>query len=127
LDPLSLIINSTLGGVFCFSRQYEKSIEQCKNTLAMDSNFWLALFFLAISYEACGRSAEAIPPLQRALAAIQRNPMVVGALGHAYAVAGRNQEAAQSLQELRAISDRGYTSPVSLLATFVRPFRSTQT
>jgi tetratricopeptide (TPR) repeat protein len=114
LDPLSLIINSTLGGVFCFSRQYEKAIEQCHNTLEMDSTFWLALFFLAVSHEACGRSAEAIPPLQQALAATQRNPMVIGALGHAYATAGRNQEATQLLQELRTISDRGYTSPVNL-------------
>jgi eukaryotic-like serine/threonine-protein kinase len=114
LDPLSLIINSVLGGVFCFARQYEKAIEQCRNTLAMDSNYWLALFFLALSYEACGKSAEAIAPLQQALAGIHKNPMVIGALGHAYATAGRKPEAEQLLLELRALSDRGYTSPVNL-------------
>jgi serine/threonine protein kinase/tetratricopeptide (TPR) repeat protein len=114
LDPLSLIINSVLGGVFCFARQYEKALEQCRNTLAMDSNYWLALFFLALSYEACGKSVEAIAPLQQALAGIHKNPMVIGALGHAYATAGRRPEAEQLLLELRALSNRGYTSPVNL-------------
>ena len=114
LDPLSLIINSVLGGVFYFARQYEKAIEQCRNTLAMDSNYWLALFFLALSSEACGKSAEAIAPLQQALAGAHKNPMVIGALGHAYATAGRKPEAEQLLLELRTLSDRGYTSPVNL-------------
>ena len=114
LDPLSLIINSVLGGIFFFARQYEKAIEQCRNTLAMDSNYWLALFFLALSSEACGKSAEAIAPLQQALAGTHKNPMVIGALGHAYATVGRKPEAEQLLLELRALSDRGYTSPVNL-------------
>jgi serine/threonine protein kinase/tetratricopeptide (TPR) repeat protein len=114
LDPLSLIINSVMGGVFYFARQYEKAIEQCRSTLAMDSNYWLALFFLALSYEACGKSAEAIPPLQQASSGTHKNPMVIGALGHAYAAAGRKAEAEQLLSELRALSDRGYTSPVNL-------------
>ena len=114
LDPLSLIINSVLSGVFYFARQYEKAIEQCRNTLAMDSNYWLALFFLALSSEACGKSAEAIAPLQQALAGAHKNPMVIGALGHAYATAGRKPEAEQLLLELRTLSDRGYTSPVNL-------------
>jgi eukaryotic-like serine/threonine-protein kinase len=114
LDPLSLIINSVLGGVFYFARQYEKAIEQCRNTLAMDSNYWLALFFLALSSEASGKSAEAIAPLQQALAGAHKNPMLVGALGHAYATAGRKPEAEQLLLELRALSDRDYTSPVNL-------------
>jgi serine/threonine protein kinase/tetratricopeptide (TPR) repeat protein len=114
LDPLSLIINSVLGGIFCFARQYEKAIEQCRNTLAMDSNYWLALFFLALSYEACGKSPEAIAPLQQALAGLHKNPMVIGALGHACATAGRKPEAEQLLLELRALSGRGYTSPVNL-------------
>ena len=117
LDPLSLIINSVLGGVFCFARQYEKAIEQCRNTLAMDSNYWLALFFLALSYEACGKSAEAIAPLQQASAGTHKNAMVIGALGHAYATTGRKPEAEQLLLELRELSDRGYTSPVNLALT----------
>jgi tetratricopeptide (TPR) repeat protein len=114
LDPLSLIINSVLGGVFFFARQYQRAIEQCRNTLAMESNYWLALFFLALSYEASGTSAEAIAPLQRASAGTYKNAMVIGALGHAYATAGRKSDAEQSLLELRALSDRGYTSPVNL-------------
>src|SRR5207237_103543 len=114
LDPLSLIINSVLSGVFYFARQYEKAIEQGRNTLAMDSNYWLALFFLALSSEASGKSAEAIAPLQQALAGAHKNPMLIGALGHAYATAGRTPEAEQLLVELRGRSDRGYTSPVNL-------------
>ena len=37
--------------------------------------------------------------------------MILSALGHAYAVAGRTQEARNELQELRLISKRHYVSP----------------
>ena len=48
-DPLSLTINAVLGGMFCFARKYDLSIEQCHKTLEMDGHFWPALKFLGIS------------------------------------------------------------------------------
>ena len=39
LDPLSLTINQTVGGVFYAKRQYDQAIEQLRRTLEMDQNF----------------------------------------------------------------------------------------
>ncbi|MGH9841880.1 MAG: tetratricopeptide repeat protein, partial [Blastocatellia bacterium] len=46
LDPLSLVINTHLGLLLHFSRQYDLAIEQYQITLEMDPNFALAHFYL---------------------------------------------------------------------------------
>jgi TolB-like protein/Tfp pilus assembly protein PilF len=114
LDPLSLTINSVLGGMLCFGRQYDQSIEQCLSTLEMHKDFWLALYFVGLAYECRGEVDKAIAAFQHAATAAQRNPMVLAGLGHAYASAGRRSEAKALLDELRALSRDAYTSPVNL-------------
>jgi len=114
LDPLSLTINSVLGGMLCFSRRYDQAIEQCCTTLDMHKEFWLALYFLGLAYECRGDTNEAIAAFQHAATSAERNPMVLAGLGHAYAKAGRANEAMALLEELRALSRGGYTSPVNL-------------
>jgi serine/threonine protein kinase/Tfp pilus assembly protein PilF len=114
LDPLSLTINSVLGGMLCFGRQYDQSIEQCCSTLDMHKDFWLALYFLGLAYECRGETSESIVAFQHATTAAERNPMVLAGLGHAYAKAGKTSEAMGLLEELRALSRRSYTSPVNL-------------
>ena len=39
LDPLSLIINTSLGWQYVYARQYEKAIEQCRKTVEMEPGF----------------------------------------------------------------------------------------
>jgi tetratricopeptide (TPR) repeat protein len=41
----------------------------------------------------------------------ERNPQLIGALGHAYALAGERDKALKALAELRARSKQSYISP----------------
>jgi len=114
LDPLSPIINSVLAGMLCFGGQYDQAIEQCQCTLEMHKEFWLALYFLGLSHECRGEFDQAVSAFQRSAVAAQKNPMTLGGLGHSYARAGKKSEATNLLNELRALSERSYTSPVNL-------------
>jgi serine/threonine protein kinase len=114
LDPLSLTINSVLGGMLCFARQYDHAIEQCRATLEMHSDFWLALYFLGLAYECQGEGDAAIEAFEHAADAAKRNPMVLGGLGHAYSSAGDKYRAMELLNELKNLTETSYTSPVNL-------------
>jgi eukaryotic-like serine/threonine-protein kinase len=114
LDPLSLTINSVLGGMLCFARQYDRAVEQCRNTLEMHNDFWLALYFLGLTYESQGDLDQAIDAFEQAAKSAKRNPMVLGALGHSYARGGKLADATNLLDELRVLSQESYTSPVNL-------------
>ena len=47
LDPLSLIIQATLGRHgYYFARRYDQAIAQLQKTLDMDDDFWVARFWL---------------------------------------------------------------------------------
>jgi adenylate cyclase len=50
LDPLSLIINATVGQEFYYAREYDLAIEQLRKTLALDSNFAHAHRLLGEAY-----------------------------------------------------------------------------
>ncbi len=111
LDPLSLVINVTVGYTFYFDRQYDQVIEQERKTLDLDPSFPGAHYCLGLAYEQKGMFAEAIAEFQRAIT-LERNPMYIGALGHAYAVAGRRGEARRLLGDLTDLSKRRYVDPV---------------
>ncbi len=112
LDPLSLIINAVLAGMFYFDRQYDLAIEQCRKTLEMERDFWPALFFLGLTYEQMEALPIALAALQDGVTASHRAPMMLGALGHAYASAGNHDEAQKVLDELGGLSQRRYGSPI---------------
>ena len=117
-DPLSLTINAVLGGMFCFARKYDLSIEQCEKTLEMDSHFWPALKFLGISQLQMGNLREAEAVLERGVRDSEDNPMMVAALGHAYAIAGKPARAEELLANLNTRSPHGYVP--SLCSAFIQ-------
>jgi TolB-like protein/DNA-binding winged helix-turn-helix (wHTH) protein/Tfp pilus assembly protein PilF len=101
LDPLSPIINTTLGEHLYFSRRYDEAATQIKKTLEIDPDFHLARYLLGLTYEQKGLYGEAISEFQKARdLAGTKAQLPVAALGHAYAVTGREHEARQVLGEL---------------------------
>ncbi len=58
LDPLSLIINSTMGNLYYYKRDYAKAEEYQRKTLEMDPNFQLAQEFLLNELEQEGKYDE---------------------------------------------------------------------
>ena len=108
VDPLSLTINSVVGWMLYFDRQYDRAIEQEKKTLEMDSNFALSYRYRGMAYEQKGMYAEAIADLQKAVTLSGTRTTVLGALGHAYAIAGRKSEARKVLDDVVQLRARGY-------------------
>ena len=108
VDPLSLTINSVVGWMLYFDRQYDRAIEQEKKTLEMDPNFVLSYHYRGMAYEQKGMYPEAIADLQNAVTLSGSRTTVLGPLGHAYAIAGRRSEARKVLDEVMQLRARAY-------------------
>ncbi|HSE98470.1 MAG TPA: tetratricopeptide repeat protein, partial [Blastocatellia bacterium] len=114
IDPLSLPINSSMAAAFYYSRQYDRSIEQCQRVLEMDTHFYWAHVGLARAYEQTGLFDDAITESEKALEISQENMLVLAALGRIYAVAGRREAAQDVLRSLIAKAESHLASPYSI-------------
>jgi serine/threonine-protein kinase len=117
-DPLSLTINAVLGGMFCFAREYDLAIEQCKKTLEMDEHFWPALKFFGLSCLGKGAFDAALAAFEKGVASSGKNSLMLATLGHAYAVAGMRDRAEELLQDLRKLEPRAYVP--SICSAFIQ-------
>ena len=71
-DPLSLVINANLGGVYYNARRYDQAIEQCRKTLEIGSNFVVAQARLLDTYEQTGMFEQAIAVRQQGFGEVDR-------------------------------------------------------
>lgn len=118
LDPLSLIINDSLGSRLLYARKYDRAAEQLSKTLEIDRNFAQARHTLGDTYLQMGTFAEAFRELQQSRQ-LDDNPWVVASLGHAYAVSGRKDEARQLLAELKERSKQSRVPPEEVARIYV--------
>jgi eukaryotic-like serine/threonine-protein kinase len=114
LDPLDLEMNAHLAWHHYMARQFDQTIEQCLQTIAMDPNFHETQWFLGWAYAQTGEYAKAVDAFQKAIALSGGSPEMKAELGYAYAVSGKNDEARKILDELKELSEREYVSPFCL-------------
>src|SRR5438128_2232527 len=114
LDPLSLVVSTTLGLRLYLERHYDQAVLEFRKVLTLDENFVMAHYFLGQTYEQQGKQVEAVASLERAVTLTSRGPEELAVLGHAHAVSGRVAEARKILEELSQASVRRYVSPVLL-------------
>ncbi|HEY0546494.1 MAG TPA: protein kinase [Pyrinomonadaceae bacterium] len=110
LDPLSLEITADLGLSFFFAREYDLAIEQFRKALEMDQNFIWAHFFTGWAFEQQGLIDEAIAEYERA-GQVGDAMVIKAALGHAYAMGGRRDEAQAILAESGEAAEGKHLSP----------------
>jgi TolB-like protein/DNA-binding winged helix-turn-helix (wHTH) protein/Tfp pilus assembly protein PilF len=111
LDPLSLIINSSLGNRLYFARKYSQAIDHLQRTLQLDPDFVMAHMDLGRVYEAEGQYGEAITVYARVAKVAADWPAATASLARASARAGRHAEARRMLSELQALASRAYVPP----------------
>jgi len=119
LDPLSLIINRTVGTISFWARDYDQAMVAAKKTLEIDPNFPPAHEDLAAIYGMKGRYEEAITEMNKAIAVNGRLPHYVAALGHIHAISGHKVEAHKMLDELLAREKTEHVSPADIALVYV--------
>jgi TolB-like protein len=112
LEPLSLPIRTSYAGASWLGRQWEQSIEQSKKILDLDPGFILGRWALARHYDAIGMAELAIASAQEAVE-VSRGTLLffIADLGHAYASAGKKEEALGILHRLTETRKQRYVDP----------------
>ncbi len=119
LDPLSISINFSLGWRLYMARQYDRAIQQLRNTLEMDPSYELPHLVLGLSYAQKGDFDLAIPELRKAVELSHGTPLMISALANAYARSGNKAEAEKLLTELISRSNKQYVSPYYFAVVYV--------
>ena len=111
LDPLSLIINKNVGWVAYFARQYDRAVLESRRALELDPGFGLAYSVLGLAYEQKGMLKDAVETQETQVRLLHREPGALLELGHAYATAGRVDDARKILAELEERARARYVPP----------------
>ena len=120
LDPLSLIINNTIGLIYFWERRYDQAIEHYRRTLELDPSFVLAHSSLGSAYEQKGMHQEAVEEYLRAMALSGEKPEWIAELEKAYAVSGFPGYLQKRLEQLKELARREYIPPFAFAAGYAR-------
>ena len=118
LNPLSPIINTWVGLRHYFAGDYATAIEEIQSALELKQDFAPGHWHLGWAYEQAGQFEAAIASAERALI-IDDNPIHLASLGHAYAMAGNDDEARRILEELRQTSEARHVSAYHTAVIYV--------
>ena len=99
------------------SRHYDEAIEQLRQTIDMDPNFQWAHRNLAWAYEQKKMYGAAITELQK-VRVLSNGEAGLYALGHAYAVAGKKNEALEIIEQLHTRSKSKFVAASSFAVVY---------
>jgi TolB-like protein/DNA-binding winged helix-turn-helix (wHTH) protein/Flp pilus assembly protein TadD len=118
LDPIAVSGND-IAGILFFSRRYDEDERELRSFLAMHPDDAGALWDLGFALIAKGQPEAAVPALEKALAASNRSPGVIGVLIRAYAHAGRRTDALRLLAELKRRKQAGYVPAAAFVNAYL--------
>jgi Flp pilus assembly protein TadD len=108
LDPLSPIINASVGWVLFWQGHNDQAIAAFRTVLELAPNFANAHLGLCQTYAMTERFNEAIAEAQTVRKLVGNNPFGLSDLGYAYGISGRVNEARKVLDGLTSFSQQGY-------------------
>ncbi len=111
LDPLSPIINTSLGVTLMSAGEYGSGFELLKRTFELAPTFPEPHLWVSKAYGSRGLYAEAMSEAQQAASYSGRAPRYVAGVGDALAAAGKRAEAHNIIDELVRSSKSGHVSP----------------
>ena len=112
LDPLSLPISAGIGRVLDLARRPSDAIAQYERTIDVDPSFAAVYFDLSIALRHVGRWGDAFEAARRAVALAPAKPSYRGNLAISWVQTGHPNDAQQEFNELAALAQRTYVSPV---------------
>jgi serine/threonine-protein kinase len=114
LDPLALVIRTSVGMASYFAGQYDEAARDLSKTIELDGGFGMAHFFLGATYTEQARYGAARRHLDTAMRLSGRTPEMLAALGYLNGVSGNARAARQVLKELGQLARVRYVSPARL-------------
>jgi tetratricopeptide (TPR) repeat protein len=101
LDPLSTSANVAVAEILYLSRNYDEAIKEYSKNLDLNPNDPAVYYFLAWPYEQKEMFEKSLALLEKAVTLSEAAPVYLSALGHAYALAGKRDEALKILEQLQ--------------------------
>jgi tetratricopeptide (TPR) repeat protein len=118
LDPLALGIATGVGLSHYYGRSYDDAIAAFDKALEMNSKFPLALFDKGLALVQKKNFKEALQNFDQALAIRPNDAGGIAQRAHAYAVAGRRQDALAAIAQLEKLSGERYVSPYTFALVY---------
>ena len=118
LDPLSLVIKTSLGMTSYFAGHYERALQELSSAIELDESFVLARVFRGHTYTRLSRREEALGEFEEAIRLSGRSPDVLAAVGYMRGFSGDSDGARSILAELGDLSQRRYVSPTLLAQVY---------
>jgi TolB-like protein len=111
-DPRRLVaVHATRAQALYFGRAYDRAITECRKAQQLESGNAMLHYIIGRSYMRMGKQDEAIAELKAASGAPGDFPLADAALGLAYAVSGKLDEAQQIGARFRETMARRYIPP----------------
>lgn len=110
-DPHRLVaVHATRALAYYFGRQFQQSVDECARGLQLDPKHFMLHYIKGRSHMRLAEEAKAIEEL-KAAAAPGEVPLVDAALGLAYAVVGRLDEAKKMAETFKSVVASRYIPP----------------
>jgi len=100
LEPGSSDVALNVAAHFYYAREPDRTIEITQKIIAADPKSAAGRRLLGVAYEQKGELEQALTLLQEAVPLSRNNSMYLGALGHAYGLAGMKTEARKVLKQM---------------------------
>ncbi len=120
LDPLSPWNDVNLVAWWLFQGRPGKALEESGRARQRNPTLWIVPWLMGFARLSLGQPSQAASELEAALKLLQpeRPAAVLGALGQAYGLAGRQADALNILAEMEQASASHYISPYYLAAVY---------
>jgi eukaryotic-like serine/threonine-protein kinase len=114
LDPLSLIIQTTVSLIAYYAGHFEDSVANARRVIENDPNFGIGHRILGRALLELGQYDEGIAELQKAVELSAFSIMLTAEVAHGHARAGNRAAALVILADLRRSATEGYVSAYDL-------------
>ncbi|HSN91715.1 MAG TPA: tetratricopeptide repeat protein, partial [Anaeromyxobacteraceae bacterium] len=116
----SPFVNTYAGQAYFLDGRLEEAMASWQRALEVDPGAWFASLCLARAQVVRGTSQQAVAVLQAALTFNEGEPQLLGGLTHAYARAGRREDALTVLGELKRMDrERGWVPRFAFVWAYV--------
>jgi TolB-like protein/Tfp pilus assembly protein PilF len=101
INRRSPMINTNIGTMYYYSRNYGEAIAQYNHVLSIDRDFWYAYWMRGMAYDETGQHSRAMSDYRRAMQNCPRQSLLLKAcLARSLALSGNKKEAYRQVQRI---------------------------